>query len=114
MTTTFEVARRVVALGLLALSVSGGLLGCIATLAPNVRARDHHASLEPRSTWDDCSACHELESVMAHRLEHMSPRARAGAEAQAMRGGGAPLVRDWMAEEPRGCLDCHRLRGGAP
>ena len=24
--------------------------------------------------------------------------------------GDAPLVQDWMVEDPRGCLECHRLR----
>ena len=97
------------ALGLLALAVSGMTLGCITTLAPNIRARAHHETLESRARWDDCNACHEQESVMAHRLSHMSPRARAAAEARAARGEGAPLVRDWMVEDDRGCLECHKL-----
>ncbi len=114
-TTTIAGRRGAgLALCLLALALSGATLGCITTLAPNVRARGHHESLEARARWDDCSACHEQESVMAHRLSRMSPRARAAAEAQAARGGGAPLVRDWMVDDARGCLECHKLKERRP
>lgn len=104
-------APRVWATLLALAAVSGLIAGCLRALAPSIRRADHHGHLAPDDRRDACLACHDLESVMAAQMAAMAPEARAAhAEAMMAGDGGAPLVQDWMAEDPRECLACHRLR----
>ncbi|MCA9657406.1 MAG: hypothetical protein KC486_03620 [Myxococcales bacterium] len=60
-----------------------------------------------------CLTCHELESSMAKRMAAMEPdelTRHMEAMSAGQEGGDPPLVQDWMVKDPRGCLDCHRLR----
>ena len=84
--------------------------GCLTALAPAIRPVAHHDHLRPADRRDACLACHDLESAMAARMAAMPSAARADHAAAMMDGGGAPLVADWMADDPRECLECHRLR----
>ncbi|MCA9691981.1 MAG: hypothetical protein KC636_20435 [Myxococcales bacterium] len=109
-----EVARRprvgLALIGAASLAVAG--LGCLASFAPSLRARGPHEHLRTGDEAALCMGCHEQESAAAHRLAQLAPAERERAIAAAMAGEGAPLVRDWMIEDPRGCLECHALRGG--
>lgn len=104
-------ATRVWALALALAAAVGLASGCLRALAPSIRRADHHEHLTRDDRRDACLACHDLESAMAAAMAAMPPEARAAHTEAMMAGdGGAPLVQDWMAEDPRECLACHRLR----
>jgi len=84
--------------------------GCLTALAPNIHARDHHSAVRPSARRGECLSCHELESSMARRMAAMDPQHLESHTAEMTASGAPPLVQDWMARDPRGCLDCHQLR----
>lgn len=97
----------------LALAGLGVASGCLATLGPDIHARDHHRELGARDPDDDCLVCHEPELAAAARLMAMTESRRARTTGWMMREGGAALVAQWMIDDPRGCQVCHALRGSA-
>lgn len=67
--------------------------GCLRVFGPDLRARGPHQGLD---TADRCMDCHISEAeALAQKLEGPTE---------------APLVADWMVEEPRSCVDCHLVR----
>ena len=68
-------------------------IACLPAFAPKLTPDDVHADLSAASEADACMSCHVSES-------------------EALREGpsAAPIVADWMLDEPRGCTDCHALR----
>lgn len=81
-----------------------GLLGCLRSFGPDLRARGTHAGLpanSPNETCpnDICMGCHESEADALARM-------RAGDVAESP----APLVADWMLTAPQPCAHCHRIR----
>lgn len=88
---------------------AAGAVGCITTLAPNIRREAHHSLMTPTSTGAACLKCHEAESAMARRMAGMS----SSEMARHMNPDGVirpPLVADWMIKEKRGCVGCHALK----
>lgn len=84
--------------------------GCLSAYAPAITPRAHHSGIDIIDGDDSCMSCHELESSMAERMSTMDP-AMLGRHLEAMEtSDDPPLVQDWMVEENRGCLACHRLR----
>ncbi|MGB1016585.1 MAG: hypothetical protein ACPG4T_20780 [Nannocystaceae bacterium] len=79
------------------------------TLAPNIRAKGVHDIVTPAATRATCLGCHETEAEAVVRIERL---AHAGKPAPTPGPGDAPLVQDWMAQDKKGCVDCHRVRGG--
>jgi hypothetical protein len=76
-----------------------GLLGCLRSFGPNLRARGTHASLPASNPNETCMDCHESEADALARM-------RAGDVAESP----APLVADWMLTAPQPCAHCHRIR----
>jgi hypothetical protein len=82
-------------LGVLALA---GSLGCLPVFGPDLRPRGHHAGLESGTPRDGCMGCHVDEhQAIASGVDEDHP-------------APAPIVADWMLEDPRECVTCHRLR----
>jgi len=92
--------------------VLAAISGCLSAYAPPIAPVDHHASVEAADGrgGDGCLDCHELESSMAERMRTMDAQALAQHMEAMEASDDAPLVQDWMIEDPRGCLECHRLR----
>lgn len=97
--------------GFVVLAALGAALGCLTTLAPNIRARDHHRDVRPTDDDDECLTCHEAELAAQKRLMAMSAADREEHMQWMSREGGAALVAQWMIDDSRGCLGCHVLRG---
>jgi hypothetical protein len=97
-----------------AAALVGGSAGCIAAFAPDIRREEHHAAMSAASTRGACLTCHELESHMARRMQHMDPATleRHMHEMNQSQVIRPPLVADWMAKDARGCVDCHKVKGG--
>ncbi|MCB9703582.1 MAG: hypothetical protein H6711_16935 [Myxococcales bacterium] len=89
-------------------ALAGTTAGCLASFAPPIRPVDHHAGIEADAGRQSCLACHDLESTMAARMRGMTGDALA-AHLEAM-ASEPPLVQDWMVEDRRSCVDCHRVR----
>ena len=70
--------------------------GCLSVYAPSIRTQHHHADLTRSDTADDCLSCHTVQRHSAH---------------QAQPNADAPLVKDWMIDDERGSLHCHKLNG---
>lgn len=85
--------------------------GCLTHLGPDIRATDYHAHLAPADPDDDCLVCHEPELAAQRRLMAMTEARRQETIAWMEREGGAALVAQWMIVDPRGCQECHALRG---
>ncbi|MEM9454302.1 MAG: hypothetical protein AAGF11_08995 [Myxococcota bacterium] len=100
--------------GFVALAALGAALGCLTSLAPNIRAREHHRDVRLTDGDDDCLTCHEAELAAQKRLMAMTPARREEHMQWMSREGGAALVAQWMIDDPRGCLGCHVLRGSTP
>ena len=88
--------------------VGGILTGCLTTLAPNLRAKGVHDIVTPSASSETCLSCHETGAEALVRMEQL---AHAGKPVLPPREGDAPLVQDWMAEDPRSCVTSHRVRG---
>ncbi|MCA9682363.1 MAG: hypothetical protein KC457_09225 [Myxococcales bacterium] len=79
--------------------------GCLQVFGPDLRARGPHEGLDTTGAADAadrCMDCHLSEAeALAQKLEGPTE---------------APLVADWMVEEPRSCVTCHVVRphGGRP
>lgn len=95
----------------LALAGLGVASGCLRTLGPNIHARDYHRQLSVSDPDDECLVCHEPELAAQRRLMAMTEARRQQTMDWMMREGGAALVAQWMIDDPRGCQDCHTLRG---
>lgn len=103
-------APRILIAGTLALAaIAGSLSGCLAAYAPAIVPRDHHEGLAA-GDGGACMGCHELESAMAEHMRGMDEATLAAHVEEMATSDDPPLVQDWMVEDPRGCLDCHRLR----
>lgn len=99
--------RRAILAGGLTLA----LAGCLATLGPDISRGDaHHEDADPHGGRRQCLACHELESSMATRMESMSQTELAMHMEEMAAAHGAPLVQDWMAQDQRDCVLCHKVR----
>jgi hypothetical protein len=83
--------------------------GCLSAYAPAIVPRDHHEGLLA-SDGGACMSCHELESAMAEHMRGMDEATLAEHVEAMATSDDPPLVQDWMIEDPRGCLECHRLR----
>lgn len=81
--------------------------GCLTTLAPSLRAGDHHRGLDTSTPDETCMACHEPEQVAMTRLRELPASARVAEMNTMMERGGASLVAQWMIDDPRGCVVCH-------
>lgn len=89
-----------------------GLLGaCLTTLAPGIRATDHHVGMTTATSNETCMGCHESEQDVASAMASMTAFEREGAMAMRMQGEGASLVAQWMLDDPRSCASCHTPRG---
>jgi len=105
-----SVAARIVIAGTLVLAaLTGSLSGCLSAYAPAIVPRDHHEGLLA-SDGGACMDCHGLESAMAEHMRGMDAATLAEHVEEMATSDAPPLVQDWMVEDPRGCLDCHRLR----
>ncbi|MFO7564646.1 MAG: hypothetical protein R6X02_18530 [Enhygromyxa sp.] len=91
-----------------------GAIGCLRSFGPNLRPRGVHGELPVASPNETCMGCHESEADALARMRAAGRHpalAPAPAPAPAsMPELGPPLVADWMVEEPRACIDCHRIR----
>ena len=76
-----------------ALALALATIACLPTFAPKLAPDDVHAGLSATSEAEVCMGCHVSES-------------------EALRSGpsAAPIVADWMLDEPRECTDCHAIR----
>lgn len=81
-----------------------GLLGCLRSFGPNLRARGTHASLPASSPNSTCMGCHESEADALARMN-----AAHGSHTPVV--SESPLVADWMITAPQPCTYCHRIRG---
>lgn len=97
---------------LLVAAILGSASGCITAFAPNIRREEHHAAMTASSTRGACLKCHETESHMASRMKGMSGDALAHHMHEMQSVIRPPLVQDWMVRDRRGCVDCHRVKGG--
>ena len=97
----------------LLVSALASLSGCLSLYAPSLNATEHHADVAPQASADDCMSCHIAESRFEHasaHAAHSKPIARPPIARPPIAGNlDAPLVRDWMLQEERGCLQCHAL-----
>lgn len=97
------------------LALIAATLACLPAFAPGIRARAHHGGLSSASAADQCMGCHVSE---AEALAKMRASPELGEPAQAAAHDlerdpepePAPLVADWMIDEPRACVECHRVR----
>ena len=83
--------------------------GCLSAYAPAIVPRDHHEGLQ-QNDGGACMSCHELESAMAEHMKTMDGATLAAHIEEMATSDDPPLVQDWMIEDSRGCLECHRLR----
>ncbi len=83
-----------------------GLLGCLATFGPDLRARGVHGGLVSDAPNDTCMSCHESEADALARMN----AAKAAGTPMKMSESGSPLVADWMVADERPCATCHRVR----
>jgi shikimate 5-dehydrogenase len=97
---------------LLAAALAGTSAGCITAFAPNIRREEHHAAMTSQSTRGACLKCHELESHMAKRMQHMDPATLERHMVEMNKVVRPPLVADWMVKDRRGCVECHAIKGG--
>lgn len=88
----------------------GASSACLAAFAPNIRPRKHHASVGHQASDDTCMACHESEASMYRRMQSMARDQHQAHMRAEHTPSMAPLVQDWMLDDPGGCLGCHRLR----
>jgi hypothetical protein len=89
------VRRSAAVLGVLAVA---GALACLPAFGPDLRPRRHHAGIETSASAADCMSCHvdERQAIaIGVDEDHPAP---------------APIVADWMLEDRRECVDCHRVR----
>ncbi|HGG58040.1 MAG TPA: hypothetical protein ENK31_09625 [Nannocystis exedens] len=84
--------------------------GCLSAYAPAITARAHHSGIDIIDGDDSCMNCHELESSMAEKMAMMDPATLSQHLETMETSDDPPLVQDWMLEEDRSCLACHRLR----
>lgn len=98
---------------LVALAGLGLAAGCLTTLGPDIRATGEHQQLTRRDPDELCLGCHEPERSAQRRLAAMDPAARQQQLERMMRGGGSPLVAQWMIDDRRSCQTCHVLRGAS-
>ena len=82
-----------------------GLLGCLSSFGPDLRPRGVHTELPAQSPNATCMGCHESEADALARMH------AEGSSPASMSESGPPLVADWMVEESRACVHCHRIRG---
>jgi hypothetical protein len=85
--------------------------GCIQVYAPALRRGDHHAGIDMATPDERCFGCHEPETDAMARLMDLSASARQREMDRMMGDGGASLVAKWMVDDPRGCVQCHGIRG---
>lgn len=104
--------RRAALALLVAAAGLGAGFGCITAFAPNIRREEHHAAMTRDSPSGACLKCHETESHMAARMKTMPPSELARHMREMDTILRPPLVQDWMVRDRRGCVDCHRVKGG--
>ncbi len=97
----------------LALFLGGAASGCLTQLGPDIRPHGYHDEIAATDPDDDCLVCHEPELSAQKRLMAMNEARRQASMEWMMREGGAALVAQWMIDDPRGCQECHALRGTA-
>ncbi len=105
--------RIVVAVLCVAGLLGAGAGGCITAFAPNIRREEHHTNMTTASTRGDCLGCHETESHMVARMKGMAADDLAQHMREMQTIVRPSLVQDWMVQERRGCVECHRVKGGA-
>lgn len=72
------------------------VLACLPAFAPNLRPRGVHAGLSGASASEECMDCH----ISEHDARLLAAPT------------SSPIVADWMVEEARRCVDCHRVHEG--
>lgn len=95
------------------LAAAGLASGCLLHLGPDIHPRGYHRDIAATDPDDDCLVCHEPELAAQKRLMAMTEARREESMQWMIRKGGAALVAQWMIDDPRGCQECHALRGSA-